>query len=88
MTPSDFGSGLFPEEPTNDKPEDADEQEDEATEARGSARSKSSRRTKRSGGRGRSRTEKAEPVLDKLEAYLAELAGTALPKSALAKAVT
>jgi transposase len=33
------------------------------------------------------RQAEAEPVLDKLEAYLAELAGTALPKSALAKAV-
>jgi hypothetical protein len=30
----------------------------------------------------------AEPVLDKLEVYLAELAETLLPKSALAKAVT
>ena len=30
----------------------------------------------------------ANPVLDKIEAYLAELARTALPKSSLAKAVT
>jgi len=34
------------------------------------------------------RCAEAEPVLDKLEAYLAELAETLLPKSALAKAVT
>ena len=34
------------------------------------------------------RRAEAEPVLDKLEVYLAELAETLLPKSALAKAVT
>jgi transposase len=34
------------------------------------------------------RRAEAEPVLDKLEVYLAELAQTLLPKSALAKAVT
>jgi transposase len=34
------------------------------------------------------RCAEAEPVLDKLEVYLAELAETLLPKSALAKAVT
>ena len=34
------------------------------------------------------RRAEAEPVLDKLEVYLAELAETVLPKSALAKAVT
>ena len=34
------------------------------------------------------RRAEAEPVLDKLEVYLSELAGTVLPKSALAKAVT
>jgi transposase len=34
------------------------------------------------------RRAEAEPVLDKLEVYLAELAKTILPKSALAKAVT
>ncbi len=34
------------------------------------------------------RTSEANPVLDKIEAYLDELAPTALPKSSLAKAVT
>ena len=34
------------------------------------------------------RTAEANPILDKIEVYLAELAKTAVPKSNLAKAVT